>query len=116
MGNHLASSAKSPASSWARIGWESIVLFLICTADMLSTLHWVHTHVATESNPWMALWLQHGDLAFCAVKMLSFMPFLLVAACYRSRRPRLIRVSLRGTIALYALIYAVSVGSQFVTL
>lgn len=98
------------------IGWESIALFLICTADMLSTLHWVHTHAAVESNPWMALWLQHGDLAFCAVKMLSFMPFLFVAAYYRPRRPRLIRVSLRGTIALYALVYAVSVGSQFITL
>ncbi len=116
MVNHFASSKKSLTPSWAGIGWESIVLFLICTGDMLSTLHWVHTHVATESNPWMALWLQHGDFAFCAVKMLSFMPFLLVAAYYRTRRPRLIRVSLRGTIALYTLIYAVSVGSQFVTL
>lgn len=116
MVNHFTASVKLPAPSRISIGWESIVLFLICTADMLSTLHWVHTHVATESNPWMALWLQHGDFAFCAVKMLSFMPFLLVAAYYRSRRPRLIRVSLRGTIALYTLIYAVSVGSQFVKL
>jgi len=116
MVNHFASSAKSPAPSRLSIGWESIVLFLICTGDMLSTLYWVHTHVATESNPWMAFWLQHGDAAFCAVKMMSFVPLLLVAAYYRPRRPRLIRVSLRGTIALYALVYAVSVGSQFVTL
>ncbi len=114
--HHPFSSVKPHTAWWANIGWESIVLFLICTGDMLSTLHWVHTHVATESNPCMAVWLQHGDFAFCAVKMISFMPFLLVAAYYRTRRPRLIRVSLRGTIALYALIYAVSVGSQFVTL
>ena len=109
-------TASFPAATKNRIGWESIVLFLICTADMLSTLFWIHTHAATESNPWMALWLQHGDLAFCAVKMLSFVPFLFVAAYYRPRRPRLIRVSLRGTIALYALVYAVSVGGQFISL
>ncbi len=116
MVNPQFSPAKSCTALRAGIGWESIVLFLICTGDMLSTLHWVHTHVATESNPWMALWLQYGDFAFCAVKMLSFVPFLLVAAYYRPRRPRLIRISLRGTIALYTLIYTVSVGSQFVTL
>jgi len=116
MVNHYSPSAKLLSSPRLSLGWESVVLFLICTGDMLSTLYWIHTHAATESNPWMALWLQHGDLAFCAVKMLSFVPFLIVAAYYRPRRPRLIRVSLRGTIALYALVYAVSVGSQFITL
>ncbi len=101
---------------YSRLGWESILLFAICTGDMLSTLFWVHTHVATEGNPWMNLWLHHGDAAFCLVKMMSFVPFLLVAAYYRPRRPRLIRVSLRGTLALYALVYAVGVGGQYVTL
>lgn len=101
-------------NSQTRWGWESLFLFILCTTDMLSTLYWIHTHAATEANPWMALWLHHGDAAFCAVKMLSFVPFLLVAAYYRPRRPRLIKISLRGTIALYLLVYAMGVGGQFV--
>lgn len=83
---------------------------------MLSTLYWVHTHQATEANPWMSLWLHDGDWAFCAVKLLSFIPFLLVAAYYRPRRPRLIAVALRGTLVLYLGVYAMSVGRQFLPL
>lgn len=96
----------------AALGWESIMLAVVCLADMLSTLYWVHTHQATEANPWMAHWLHQGDFAFCATKLLSFVPFLLVAAYYRPRRPRLIAVALRGTIVLYLAIYVFSVGSQ----
>jgi len=97
----------------AGLAWESLLLFTICTADMLSTLHWVHLHQATEANPWMALWLHYGDGAFIGAKMLSFVPFLLVAAYYRPRRPRLIAISLRGTIALYVGVYAASMLVQF---
>lgn len=93
-------------------GWESVLLFAICTADMLSTLYWVHTHQATEANPWMAFWLEHGDVTFCAIKLMSFLPFLVVAAYFRPRRPRLIAVALRGTLILYTLMYALSVGPQ----
>ncbi len=39
-------------TSWyAAFGWESALLFLICTTDMLTTLYWVHTHQATEADP-----------------------------------------------------------------
>lgn len=100
----------------AALGWESIMLFVVCTADMLSTLYWVHMHQATEANPWMAVWLRHGDIAFCVTKLLSFIPFLIVAAYYRPHRPRLIAVALRGTIALYLATYLLSVGSQYLTL
>ncbi len=96
-----------------QIGWESVALCALCTADMLTTLRWVHAGQATEANPYMAFWLQHGDAAFCAIKLLSFVPFLAFAAYYRPRRPRLIRVSLRGTLALYGLVYALSVLPQF---
>ncbi len=61
----------------------------------------------------MSLWLHYGDLAFCLAKLVSFVPFLLVAAYYRPRRPRLIAVALRGTLLLYIGIYLTSVGGQF---
>ncbi len=97
----------------AMLGWESVLLFVICTADMLSTLYWVHAGRATEANPWLAHWLRHGDAAFCVTKLLSFVPFLIVAAYYRPRRPRLIAVALRATVVLYVLMYLAAVGPQF---
>ena len=97
----------------AWIAWDSLLLFFICTLDMSSTLYWVHAGTATEANPWRAFCLQHGDAAFCAVKMLSFLPLLAFAAHYRARRPRLIAVSLRGTVLLYLGIYMTAVGSQW---
>ena len=98
----------------ACLAWDSLLLFVICTADLCSTLCWVHAGAASESNPWMAFCLRHGDLAFCAVKLVSFLPLLAFAAYYRPRRPRLIAVSLRVTIALYAAIYLLAVGRQWV--
>ena len=98
----------------AWLAWDSLLLFLICTADMCSTLYWVRMGAATEANPWMAFCLNHGALAFCATKMLSFLPLLAFAAYYRPRRPRLIAISLRGTVALYLAIYLISVGSQWI--
>lgn len=99
----------------AWLAWDSLLLFLICVADMSSTLYWVHAGAAGEANPWLAFCLQHGVLAFCAAKSLSFLPLLAFAAYYRSRRPRLIAISLRGTSALYVAIYAVAVGSQWLS-
>lgn len=103
------------AMTWGRawLAWDSLLLSLICTADMCSTLYWVHAGAASEANPWMALCLHHGDLAFCAAKCASFLPLLAFAAYYRSRRPRLIAVSLRGTAALYIGIYLLAVGGQW---
>ena len=98
---------------WLR--WDSVTLCGICLADMLSSLYWVHTSAATEMNPWMAHWLQHGDWAFCAMKLLSFLPLVAVAAYYRPRRPRLIAIAMRGTIALYVVLYLYGVGMQFMT-
>ena len=100
-----------PKYAW--LAWDSLLLFFICTADMCSTLYWVRIGAASESNPWMAFCLHHGIGAFCAAKLLSFLPLLAFAAYYRPRRPRLIAVSLRGTCLLYAAIYLLAVGTQW---
>jgi hypothetical protein len=96
----------------AMFAWDSLLLLLICVADMLSTLYFVHAGMATESNPLMAYWLKMGDGAFCAAKITSFLPLLFVAAYYRASRPKLVTFSLRIAIVLYLAIYLVAVGSQ----
>ena len=100
--------------AWLRawVAWESVLLFGICVGDMASTLYWVHRHLATEANPWMAFCLTHGDGAFCAVKLLSFLPFLALCAWLRPRRPRLIAFSLRLTVVLYVAVYVSAVARQ----
>lgn len=98
----------------AFFAWDSVLLGLICTADMLSTLYWVNLKIATEANPYMNQWLQHGPVAFCTAKILSFLPLLLFTAYYRPTRPKLIKITLRGSIVLYLTIYAIAVGSQFI--
>ncbi|BDI34355.1 hypothetical protein CCAX7_64060 [Capsulimonas corticalis] len=92
--------------------WDSLAIFILCTADMLSTLYWVNAHVATEANPYMNFWLQKSDAAFCIAKMMSYVPLLLVAAYYRPQRPRFIRVSLRGALALYIALYVFGIAAQ----
>jgi hypothetical protein len=94
--------------------WDSILFALLCVTDMLSTLYWVHDGVASESNPMLALCLQHGPIVFVAAKLVSFVPMLLFAAWYRLTRPQFIALALRAGVAAYVLIYIVGVGIQFV--
>jgi hypothetical protein len=96
----------------ALLAWDSLLLAGICLLDMFSTLYWVHAHMAVEYNPYMNFWLQRGYAPFCIAKITSFLPLLIVAAAYRQRRPRLVRVALRGAIVLYLAIYVASVASQ----
>ena len=102
---------------WARscVAWDSLALVALCLADMLSTLYWVHSGVARESNPMLAECLRRGYGVFCAQKLASFLPLILFCAYYRSRRPRLIAIALRGTLILYILFYtiAVVIGTYF---
>lgn len=92
--------------------WDSLALFIICVADMLSTLYWVSIGAASEANPLMNYWLKVSPFAFCLAKMMSVIPLLIVAAYYRIRRPRLVRVSLRGAIILYLAVYGGAVAWQ----
>lgn len=113
VGQNRLRLGQSSVSTWkALLAWDSLTLLTICLADMLSTLYFVHAHMAVESNPVMAYWLNMGDGPFCIAKILSFLPLLIVAAHYRQSRPKLVQLSLRGAIVLYLTIYVVAVGSQ----
>ena len=92
--------------------WENVALTVICLADMISTLYWVHAGVAQEDNPIFAAWLPHGDFAFCTMKLLSFLPLILLATYYRPRRPRLIKVAMRATLFLYITMYTGRFAAQ----
>lgn len=84
---------------------ESIILVLICTADMVSTLILTSRGAALEQNPIMAICLKHSAYAFIAVKLASFLPFVAVTEWYRRRNPSFARQASRAAILVYVLAY-----------
>jgi hypothetical protein len=98
----------------ALLKWESVIFATICITDLCTTLFWVHVGVAKEANPLLAGFLQQGDLSFCLVKLISFVPMLLLSAWYRMYNPHFIAVALRFAIAAYLLIYLIGVVPQLI--
>ena len=90
-----------------RISRESVVLAIICTLDMVSTAFLVRFRLAAEQNPLMAACLDRGLLFFFAVKLLSFVPFIVLVERYRRRNPAFVRAATRAAIVLYLCVYAV---------
>ena len=89
----------------SKISTESMFLAAICVADMALTVILVHFRLATEQNPLMAACLAKGTATFILVKLLSFVPFIVVAELYRRRNPAFVRAAIRCAIALYLCVY-----------
>ena len=92
---------------------ENIALFVVCIADLVSTLYFVHQGMAVEDNPVYRDFLSRGDGVFVGMKLLSFMPLIAVSTYYRRRRPRLIVGAMRFTVAVYVLMYVLRFFAQF---
>ncbi len=88
-----------------RVSAESIILSLICLADMLSTLFLVSIHAATEQNPLMAACLRHSPVTFIVIKTLSFLPLVVLLEWYRRRKPAFALAALRFSIVAYLVAY-----------
>lgn len=87
------------------ISWESIVLFLICLGDAMSTAILASSHKIVEANPLMARCLQHGTFTFLAVKMSTVVVLLLMAEYHRRSNPEFVKGALRIGIAAYTALY-----------
>lgn len=85
---------------------ETIVVAVLCLADLAATVALLHNGQATEGNPLMAYFLQFGLGAFCAAKLGFIVPPLLIAEWYRRYNDALVRGTLRFVAVAYALIYA----------
>ncbi len=93
------------------ISMESILIFAICSMDLLSTLWLLAAGLAAEANPLMAYLLKHGTAAFCAVKMSTVICLIAVTEWYKKYNPRFVRNIMRITIAAYLTIYAILVST-----
>lgn len=80
---------------------ESLILIVICVADMIATLFFVLSGLATEQNPIMAACINRGPGVFVLVKMVSFVPFVVAVELYRRKNPNFARAVCRWAIVAY---------------
>ena len=111
----FGSVASASVSDFRRslLAWDSILFFIVCISDLVSTVVFVERGGVGELNPMLAWSLRQGIACFIAVKLMSFVPTLLVCAWYRSRYPSFITLALRIALVGYLMIYIVGVGRQF---
>jgi hypothetical protein len=88
---------------------ESLLICLICIADLVTTLYWVNTGMAQEGNPIMAFFLDQSNAMFIGAKIGTFVPAVVAAEYYRNVRPGWVVRAMRWTIAAYLFIYVASV-------
>ena len=90
---------------------ESVALAALCTADMLSTLYVVRSHLAVESNPIFVGPLAHSDFAFLAAKAVTYLVPIAVLELLRPVRPELVPNALRACVVGYVALYVLgSIG------
>lgn len=96
------------------ISTESIILVIVCLADMLSTLACILSGIAVEQNPFMAACIRHSTWTFIGVKLASFVPFVFVIEYYRWQNPIFAKNAARTAIVLYVMIYIIlTLGVNF---
>lgn len=91
----------------SKVSAESLILVVICLADMISTLIFVLRGCAVEQNPVMAACLRKGPEVFVLVKLASFVPFVLAIELYRKRNAVFARFACRMAITAYVVTFAV---------
>jgi Domain of unknown function (DUF5658) len=86
---------------------ETLLLGVICFADMIQTMIVVHSKLAVEANPVLAAAFAVGPWMFALVKMLSFILPLSAVELLRPLSPQFIRIALRigslGYLGVYIL-------------
>lgn len=98
-----------------RISIESVILVVICMADMFSTLYFVLKGAAVEQNPIMAACFNHSPGMFVLVKMLSFVPFVIAVELYRKKNPDFAQKACRCAIILYVVAFVtLTIGTNMV--
>jgi hypothetical protein len=107
------SNGNSRRAEIAGFALETILLFVICTLDLVSSAWLFHHGLAREANPLLRDFAEAGVAPFAIAKAASFVPALFAIEWYRKLRPGFVLPLARFAIAAYLLIYGLSVGGQF---
>jgi hypothetical protein len=88
---------------------ESLVLCVICLADLGSTVFLVSYRDFSEGNPLMSFYLEHGIAAFVLAKVTLFIFPLFILEWARRHRPLFAKMATRACIGLYIFAYVSTV-------
>ncbi len=88
---------------------EALLLTFLCALDMYTTLWWVMTGSAVESNALLAWTFNHHPLYFVALKSAACLPALLLAPRLARNHPRFTVWLLRGILVAYIGYYLMNV-------
>ena len=88
-----------------------LFLVVICLADMVTTAIGIAAGTVTEANPLMARVVEQGLLVFCAVKLASFVPAIVLLEVYKRRNPRFVSTLARVAVLGYVTLYALGLGA-----
>lgn len=80
---------------------ETVLLGMVCTADLALTALLISTGRFTEANPLLAHYLEYGLGVMCLVKLGSYTVPLALAEWYRRQKPEFVTMLLRATLFLY---------------
>ncbi|MCS6829336.1 MAG: DUF5658 family protein [Armatimonadota bacterium] len=94
------------------ISRESWIIAVICVADLVSTLIFVHHHGAREGNPLMDFYLQKGVIPFILAKCTMFLFPIAIIEWARRHNPDFVRRMARFAIAAYIGLYVVVVAKE----
>src|SRR5690348_3523229 len=86
---------------------ETVLMAVICLADLALTIAAVHAGIAKESNPLLAGFLMRSTILFAIVKLVSFLFPLAALELIRIRRPQLVTLGLRLALMAYVLLYVI---------
>lgn len=86
---------------------ETMIIAVICLADLLVTGLLVGSGQFIEGNPIMNFYLEKGLALFVGVKLYFVIIPLAIAEWYRRRNPALVRGLLRATMYAYLAVYGI---------
>src|SRR3569833_1400050 len=107
-------ASPAPSNSLHRrpVSVDTVILTLICLADLVSTLYLVSHGQAREGNPLMAQFLRSGSGTFVLAKLCTFVPAIVIGEWYRPRNPRLVSGAMWFAILAYVAVSAHAVGPE----
>ena len=97
-----------------RLSPEGLALFVICTLDAVSTYLFLVLGIAREANPILRPAAEVHPYVFLVVKVLTYLPAIVVAEWYREHRPQLVQRALRLVLVVYLTTYGAFVLPQLV--
>ena len=97
------------------VQWPWWGLFAVATVDTFSSYWWLHIGIMTEANPLLEWSICHGLWLFLLVKMMLYVPFLLVIRMMPNKHEKFTNYMLKVGFWAYILLWCIGVALPILT-